>query len=143
MTDKRPFFFMRYSRGWGFIPKEDPYQSNILPIESWTADGKTYTFCRVCYKQHDAIALMRNAGALMHGPNLYCVLDDKNETIVTIWKPNITNTLEISLGKDDYKMVTGDISYDKLIKETQTSMKLSNVSVKKLTVGNYSHIAPL
>ena len=147
--DPRPYFFVKIGKNWSFIATDTTYESNMLPIEFWEIDGKKFVFCRVAYK-HEKATYFCSRGedgmGLMEGPDIYTLIDEKNNTLVSVWKPSIPNTIEIAsnFGTQSSMLVTEDSTLEQIRNNIFGICKFEPASVKITErPHNYYHILKL
>lgn len=142
------YFFVKTQTKWCFIAENAEYKTNAIPLEKWVSGDASYTLCRVCYTKEKAADLckrsMESQIGMMEGPDLYIVVDEKCETVVTIWKPKL-DVLEISLalkGNIKNQLVSDSITFENLKQNMQELMGLTNPLVTIIS-NEYSHIVTL
>jgi hypothetical protein len=112
--------FLEKTKTWSFIALNMEYTSYI-PIEEWKVGADIYTLEKVCYSKEDAIRFIEKQNTktieLMSGPDIYCLFNkNSNKAIVTVWKPSITNYIEIqsSVGDKKYCTLSNEIGFNKI-----------------------------
>jgi len=118
--DNRAYVMVFMNDLWSFIAinsTELNHDRGLMLIEEWKNDQHNLRLCRVAYSKSAASQWIQKITnkklELMEGPDLYVVVNEKNDTMMTVWKPNTIGKFEISYGKD-YKMVDQTINNEDL-----------------------------
>lgn len=99
-ADPRPYFFvMTINEEWHFIPARITYEGPSLPLQQITVTGNSaLSFERAWFSKAQAARFIHDAGKdLMHGPDLYYLVDKATDTtIACAWKPDGLSSIEVA-----------------------------------------------
>lgn len=140
MADQRAYVMLFVEGTSSFIALNGTHipeniQSALMYIEDWKGKDHILKLYRVAYskkKANEWMNLMYEGKLnMMEGPDLYCLIDENEETILTIWKTKMPEFVEISMDKKT-KLVSSDVSKESLFDDMLRMLEASYGKLERI-----------